>query len=157
MSELLEETMETIRSEYTGQIIAVEPMHDSEIRFVVPAEEIVQACTFMIEQGWWHLSTITGKDTGEQIQTLYHFYGDSDVGVTVVTGVDRDDAVMPSITPEIPAATMYEREVMDLFGVVFEGHPQPERLVLSDDWPEDNYPLRLEEIQKRAEEEEANA
>ncbi len=154
MSEPLAETIETIKDEYTGQILQAEPVNEFEVLLVVEPDEVVQTCSFIVEQGWWHLSTITGKDTGEEIQCLYHFYGEaSDIGVTVRTGVDRDEPVMPSITPEVPAATMYEREIMDLFGVVFEGHPNPERLVLADDWPEDNHPLRLEEVQKRAEEE----
>ncbi|MHC5035633.1 MAG: NADH-quinone oxidoreductase subunit C [Planctomycetota bacterium] len=35
-----------------------------------------------------------------------------------------------------------EREMNDLLGIVFEGHPDPRRLILADDWPEGVYPLR---------------
>jgi len=49
---------------------------------------------------------------------------------------------VPSITPCVPAANWAEREFRDLVGIVPDGHPDPRRLVLADDWPEDVYPLR---------------
>jgi len=54
----------------------------------------------------------------------------------------RDRASVPSITPLMPAANWAEREAMDLLGIRFEGHPEPYRLILPDDWPEGIYPLR---------------
>ncbi len=49
---------------------------------------------------------------------------------------------MPSITPVVPAAAWAEREFQDLLGISAEGHPDPRRLVLPDDWPEALHPLR---------------
>ncbi|MRR08830.1 Fe-S-binding domain-containing protein, partial [bacterium] len=49
---------------------------------------------------------------------------------------------LPSITPVIAGANWSEREIRDLLGVEFDGHPDPRRLVLSDDWPQGVHPLR---------------
>ena len=49
---------------------------------------------------------------------------------------------VPSITPEVPAAAWAEREFQDMLGIKAEGHPDPRRLVLADDWPEGLHPLR---------------
>ncbi len=57
-------------------------------------------------------------------------------------GVDCADARIDSITPVVPAAAWSEREFRDAVGVVPEGHPDPRRLMLADDWPEQLYPLR---------------
>ncbi len=48
----------------------------------------------------------------------------------------------PSLVPVLPAVHWDEREAADLFGVVSEGHPDPRRLVLPDDWPSGLHPLR---------------
>ncbi|HVO12682.1 MAG TPA: NADH-quinone oxidoreductase subunit C [Vicinamibacteria bacterium] len=62
--------------------------------------------------------------------------------VALDCGVDSGDARIDSITPVVPAAAWAEREFRDAVGVVPEGHPDPRRLMLADDWPEGLYPLR---------------
>ncbi len=48
----------------------------------------------------------------------------------------------PSIAAKYPVANWFEREVMDFFGLVPEGHPNPTRVALHDDWPNDAWALR---------------
>jgi Ni,Fe-hydrogenase III large subunit/Ni,Fe-hydrogenase III component G len=56
--------------------------------------------------------------------------------------IDQDAARFPSIAARHPAANWFEREVMDFFGLVPDGHPNPSRVALHDDWPEGAWPLR---------------
>lgn len=78
-------------------------------------------------------------------QVSHFFSKDADrIFITVHADVDPDDAKIASITPTVPAASWAEREIRDMIGVVPVGHPDPRRLVLADDWPEDLYPLRYD-------------
>lgn len=88
-----------------------------------------------------HLSAITCIDQGEVFELLYHF----DLGgelLTVSVRVLRALPSLPSIADIYPAADFYEREIAEMFGVRFEGAPRTGHLLLPDDWPEHEYPLR---------------
>ncbi len=58
----------------------------------------------------------------------------------ITTGVPRNDPTVPSLCPVYPAAGFPEREVYDLFGIIFEGHPDLTRIMMPDDW--EGHPLR---------------
>jgi NADH-quinone oxidoreductase subunit C len=54
--------------------------------------------------------------------------------------LNADAAHVATVTDIWPAANWLEREVWDLFGIVFDGHPDPRRLLMPEDW--DGFPLR---------------
>ena len=60
--------------------------------------------------------------------------------ITVRTRVTIDAPNVPSVTPEWPTADHQEREVYDMFGVVFEGHPDLRRILMPEDY--EGYPQR---------------
>jgi Ni,Fe-hydrogenase III large subunit/Ni,Fe-hydrogenase III component G len=73
-----------------------------------------------------------------------HFFAFDRDGIYLAlhTNVPAEEPVVPSITPVIPGAGWAEREIYDTVGVRAEGHPDPRRLILPDDWPEGVFPLR---------------
>jgi Ni,Fe-hydrogenase III large subunit/Ni,Fe-hydrogenase III component G len=62
--------------------------------------------------------------------------------VRVWARVAADEPRFPSISAKHPVANWFEREVMDYFGLVSEGHPNPFRVALHDDWPDGFWALR---------------
>jgi len=91
-----------------------------------------------------HLSTITGVDLGKEIELLYHLAHNGAIELSLGLSIPKDNTCISTITDLIPGAVLYEREVHDLFGVKFEGHPDLSPLLLPEGWPQGVYPLRKE-------------
>ena len=102
----------------------------------------------------------SGYQTPGGFEVLYHFSfneGDENgegprTGVVLSVRVKADggeNPVLPSVGKDIKAFNFIERELYDLLGIRFEGHPFPKPLLRAEDWPEDFFPLRRTE--KRAE------
>ena len=89
------------------------------------------------------LVDITAVDHPERparFDVVYHFlsmYQNARIRVKVAA---REEDMVPSITAVHPAANWFEREVYDMFGVRFAGHPDLSRILMPFDW--DGHPLR---------------
>jgi len=111
------------------------------------AERLVPAVTAFKNLSWGYLSAITGLDSGTvepsdgHIEVLYHFCRGPAV-VTFRVKVPRGDPSVPSIGAPVPPAVLFERELAETMGVRVTGLPDGKRQFLSDDWPENVYPLR---------------
>jgi Ni,Fe-hydrogenase III component G len=92
---------------------------------------------------WGFLTAITGLDDVKagEIEVLYHFVSGPAL-VNLRVRIPREAAAIPSVCHVIPAATFFERELSEMFGVNVLGTPNPDRLFLPDEWPQDVYPLR---------------
>jgi len=87
------------------------------------------------------ISAITGLDLGNSIELLYHVRSRGKI-ITIRTTVPKDQPRIGTITDICTGADFHEREVADLLGVTFSGHPSPGRFLLPDTWPDDIIPLR---------------
>lgn len=97
-----------------------------------------------VSGGEVHLTTISGADLGEDYIELTYFLWllPQKLRAIVKTKLPKDNLRIQSIVNVAPAAILYEREIHEMLGVVFEEHPKLERLFLPEDWPKDVYPLR---------------
>jgi len=89
------------------------------------------------------MSIATGIDTRSGVEMLYHMAFDKyNIMVSVRTLAKKPELKVPTFTDIIPAANWIEREIHEMLGVDFIGHPNLERLLLPDDWKEGEYPFR---------------
>ncbi len=94
-------------------------------------------CTCVDYSKWDH-----ERDLPQRFEVIYNLYSIKNAArVFLKVGVD-DGETTPSLIPVFAGAEYSEREVWDLFGVVFEGHPMLKRFLLPDDWV--GHPLRKE-------------
>ena len=123
----------------------VEMVHPNERRTYIytKPEDVPSLARFLFEELELRYVIATGIDTRSDIEVIHHFAADPQhMVVNIKTAVPKPQAELESIATFIPAAEWIEREIMDLFGMTFLNHPRPERLILSDDWPEGVHPLR---------------
>lgn len=111
------------------------------------ADDLKSAVSALVAAHWGYLSAITGIDrpasegeTGE-IEVMYTFCWGAAI-TSLRVRVPYEDARVCTVCDLIPSASFYERELMEMFGVTVEETPNPERLMLPDNWPEGVYPLR---------------
>lgn len=116
---------------------------ENRIYMDVKPEDARELARLLYEDLKARFVTASGLDAGEELEVVYHFaYDAAALVINVRVRTPKAEAKLPALTPVVPPAEWIEREVRDLVGIEFEGHPRPERLILADDWPEGVYPLR---------------
>ena len=95
------------------------------------------------------LLTITGLDEQDRFSIIYHLAQESGAILNIKISIPRDNPSLKTITPDFSNADIYERELMDLFGIKVEGLPLGNRYPLPDNWPENQYPLRKDWKQEK--------
>ena len=82
-----------------------------------------------------------GMKWSPRFEMVYHFYSlAKNHRLRVKVRVDEKDAVMPTVTHLWPAADWFEREVWDMFGIRFDGHPNLKRILMYEEFT--GHPLR---------------
>jgi len=114
------------------------------IFFTLDKKEVFEAAKILFRQLELRFITASAIDLAEGLGIIYHFSNDP-AGEIYSVRVILEDKLKPevrSITPLFAGAEWIEREIWEMFGINFIGHPNLKKLLLSDDWPEGNYPLR---------------
>jgi len=105
---------------------------------------IRQTLQFLREKGFRFLSSVHGLDYYPEEPRLgvqYELLSMEDLDrITVELRVPTDAARVESVTPDWPTADFQEREIYDMFGVIFEGHPDLRRILMPEDY--EGYPQR---------------
>jgi NADH-quinone oxidoreductase subunit C len=129
-----------------------------ETTLIVDRDALVEICTFARdteELEFDRLSDLSGMDywpDEPRFAVNYQLYSlERSTDLRLKVYVPGDDPVLPTVTGVWPVANWWEREVIDMFGLTFTGHPDPRRILLPFDWTghplRKDYPLGYEEVQ----------
>jgi NADH-quinone oxidoreductase subunit C len=118
---------------------ALEAVHyRGQATIVVDPAHIRTALQTLRERGFGFLASVHGVDyypEEPRLGVIYELLDMSRVDrVAVKARLSMDDPVIDSVTPEWPTADHQEREVYDMFGVVFRGHPDLRRILMPEDY-----------------------
>jgi NADH-quinone oxidoreductase subunit C len=124
---------------------------------IVPPENIIPVAQALRDEfGFDFLSDETASDywpeESPRFHVVYQFYSNtSKTRLCVRVPVDGNQPVLPSVVPLFPNADWHEREIWDMFGIRFDGHPDLRRILMPYDWEghplRKDYPLGYEEPQ----------
>lgn len=140
-------------------------VHNDELNVDMALSHIVALVEFLKTDQTCRFSTLVDitavdyPDRAKRFDLVYHFlsmYQNQRIRLRVAI---REDEMVPSIVEAHPAANWFEREVFDMFGILFSGHPDLRRILtdygfrghpLRKDFPTTGYTeVRYDEVQKR--------
>lgn len=108
----------------------------------IPPAELRQASEFLRDSDaskFDLLVSVAGVDWKDRLEAVYHLYSTHTFDSLTMKATAVEDK-LPSVQPVWLTADWHERETYDLFGIVFEGHPNLQRILMPSDWI--GYPMR---------------
>jgi membrane-bound hydrogenase subunit beta len=121
----------------------VEQVRKNRIRVKTVPDKLRDAITTgQAVLGFDRLITISTLDNSENFELLYHLIGPHRTIITLAIDLSRNQPVTHTVSDLLPPAGIYERQIHDLFGIMFTGHPGLKKVILNEDWPDNEYPLR---------------
>jgi len=140
-------TVEAVRSKFPQAIVETVEFRDEQTIVLLP-ENLVEVCMYLKKNLQYDfLETVTAVDWPERVPRfdivyqLLSIQHRSFVRLKVRVGQRREEhPVVPTVTNVWTGANWYEREIYDLFGIMFTGHPDLRRILMPADWT--THPLR---------------
>jgi NADH-quinone oxidoreductase subunit C len=143
---MAERAVEKLQAQFPELFFEVRRFRD-EVTVYVPREHIVAVCTFLKndeELRYNFLSDHTGNDWPDRdprYEVIYHLYSlQHFTRLRLKVRIPEDECTCPTVTGVWGTANWHERETFDMFGIVFEGHPDLRRILMPDEWI--GHPLR---------------
>ncbi|MFN2545086.1 MAG: NADH-quinone oxidoreductase subunit C [Actinomycetota bacterium] len=137
-----QEIADRVRERFPDIVVA-----HGEVSIVAGRHELLDAVDALRDDAdlaFDFLSDVTASDWPDRdprFWLAYHLFSSRHHHrVRVKVGLSPHDAVAPSVVPRFPTADWFERELYDLYGIEFEGHPDLRRILMPDDW--EGHPLR---------------
>ena len=124
--------------------VAWETSHEQSVARV-PAEQWSDFATAAKDAGFELCSDVTAVDWMRHKEQRYEVVANltsisKNLRLRMITTAERKQPTVASLTPIWRGADFAEREVYDMFGISFEGHPDLTRILMPDDW--EGHPLR---------------
>ncbi len=120
---------------FPDSVTDTERVRPGLVRACVGRDDLYDACRLLKDSlGFEHMSMISAVDRPDRFEVVYHISSyQNNLTIELVTTTPRDDPKVDSVADIWGGANWQEREAYDLMGVVFEGHPKLERILMLKD------------------------
>ncbi len=135
--------IEDLKKALGDKILDINQPRENRIYLRVSPDNAKEVVEYLFFDYKCKFSTASGLDIREGIEIVYHLAReDKNMVINVKSLLPYPNPSMESIGKRIPALNWIEREIHEMLGVEFKGHPDMRRLLLADSFPEGKYPLR---------------
>lgn len=142
-----EEYKKKIQDQFGDKVLKWYEHNPNRIYVDIAPETLVEFARFIFEKLGSRFIIASGVDTPRGgIEILYHFdFFQLPQVFSLRVFLKKPELEVESLVSIIKGTEWIEREMAELLGITFKNHPNPKHLLLIDDWPEGNYPLRRDQ------------
>lgn len=140
-----EELVSDLKERFKSDIIDFFDRSANRIYIEIKPESIVRVASYIFKDLKARFNIASAVDARTHIEILYHFtFEYLRLLVSLRVKLNRDRPKIDSLASVFKGANWIEREMHELVGIDFVGHPNLQRLLLSEEWPQGVYPLRAD-------------
>jgi len=140
-----EEVLKDLKVRFKEDIVDLFDKSPKRVYVEIRPEAIVKVGTYIFKDLQARFNVASGVDARTHMEILYHFSLEYiNLLISVRVKLDRKAPAIDSLATVFKGANWIEREMNELLGIKFRGHPDMRRLLLADEWPEGVYPLRAD-------------
>ena len=138
-----EEVLAGFSQRFGPSILEIVDRSPTRIYIEIDPAALPEAARYLFRDVGARFNIASGLETPACFEILYHFTVERlNVLVSLRVKLDKAEPRIDSLTPLFKAADWIEREMHELLGIDFRGHPNLQRLLLPEQWPEGVHPLR---------------
>jgi len=141
-----------LKDEFQEDVLSIRE-YRGQVSVIIKKDNVFNICKFLHDEpdmSFDYLVDLCGVDNlrhperkadTPRFEVVYHLYSHKyKYFLRLKALVPEEDCTIDSVVPIWAGANWHERECLDMFGIVFKGHPDPRRILMPEDW--EGYPLR---------------
>ncbi len=140
-----DEILKNIKNKFSSDVVDVFKKTETRATITIKPESLIKIAEYVFKDLDLRFIIATANHTKKGFEILYHFSKD-DIGLIanlhVILAVEKPE--IESLTCLLSGANWIEREMHELYGIVFLNHPEPKKLISEGNWAEGVYPYRRE-------------
>ena len=138
-----EEILKDVKKKFKEDIIDVFDKSVKRVYIEIKPESIKRVANYIFRDLGARFNIASGVDVRSHMEIVYHFtIEEINLLISIRVKLQKPNLEIDSLAPVFEGANWIEREMNELLGITFKGHPDMRRLLLAKEWPEGVYPLR---------------